>query len=94
MLIDGARELTRALQAGVEVLEVFVCEELCLSDQGRKLLETLAAPVAHGPDLLHVSRAVFEKLAFGSRAEGVVGVARTPSTSLHHVGESAAADSH
>ncbi|MEX2140036.1 MAG: RNA methyltransferase [Pirellulales bacterium] len=80
IIIDGARELMRALQAGVEVVEVFLCEELCRSDDCRKLVETLAEPAA--PEIIYVSTKVFEKLAFGARAEGMVGIARTPARSL------------
>ena len=96
IIIDGARELMRALQAHVEVVEVFVCEKHCRSNDCRRLLEALAElatasseqPVAHGIEVLQVSCAVFEKLAFGARAEGVIGVARTPRMSLAHVDES------
>jgi TrmH family RNA methyltransferase len=96
IVIDGSRELLRALQAHVEVVEVFVCEKYCRSNDCRELLEALAQlatasseqPVAHGIEVLQVSCAVFEKLAFGARAEGVVGVARTPRMSLAHVDES------
>jgi TrmH family RNA methyltransferase len=82
IVIDGARELLRALQAGIEVLEVYVCKELCRSEECRGLLSALAEPVAQPYEVLQVSSSVFEKLAFGARAEGVVGVARTPTRSL------------
>jgi TrmH family RNA methyltransferase len=95
IIIDGARELIRALKAGVELVEVFVCEELCTSDECRQLLASLAKPVAHGnvpskhpaihtshSALFYVSPAVFAKLAFGDRAEGVVAIAKTPSKAL------------
>jgi TrmH family RNA methyltransferase len=96
IIIDGARELLRALQASVEVVEVFVCEELCRSEDCRVLLRKLAE--LRSTEIVHVAHKVFEKLAFGARAEGVVGVAHPPSISLddrrRHVGESAAAGSH
>ena len=38
----------------------------------------LAALPASGCEILHVSESVFEKLAFGQRTEGVLGVAETP----------------
>ena len=87
IIIDGARELLRALQAGVELLEVYVCEELCTSNDCQALLKALAEPVAHRirivPHGYHPRyAAVFAKLAYGARAEGVVGVAKTPATSL------------
>jgi TrmH family RNA methyltransferase len=71
-LIDGARELARAIAAGVAMREVFVCAELCRGDEARRLLELLAgSPI----ERIDVSEAVFAKLAFGQRAEGVVGIA-------------------
>jgi TrmH family RNA methyltransferase len=88
IIIDGARELTRALDAGVEMIEVFVCEELCRSSECLKLLEATAGPAAHEFEVLHVTRSVFEKLAFGERTEGVIGIAHAPSTSLSHLAES------
>jgi TrmH family RNA methyltransferase len=79
ILIDGARELRRALGAGVRVLQIFACEPLCRSEDARHLLETL--PVS-GCEIFHVSESVFERLAFGQRAEGVVGVAEVPRPTL------------
>ncbi len=38
ILIDGARELRRAIAAGVKLLEVFVCEPLCHSDDAQRQL--------------------------------------------------------
>lgn len=78
-LIDGARELDRALQADVELVELFVCEPLCQSAESRRVLARLARSEGSPtgvPEILHVSPPVFAKLAFGSRAEGVVAVAR------------------
>lgn len=73
-LVDGARELLRAWQAGVAWDEIFVCEPLCANKDSRHLLELLdASPVPR----LDVPVAVMEKLAFGERAEGVVGVGLT-----------------
>lgn len=79
ILIDGARELARAIEAGVELLESFICEPLCHTDEARRVLAQLAATRA---DVLPVSSEVFQKLAFGQRAEGVLAVARTPRRSL------------
>lgn len=78
-LIDGARELGRALEAGIEIVEVFVCPERCATPQCRQLTARLAEC---GLPLVSVTPAVFAKLAYGERAEGLVGVARTPTRSL------------
>jgi RNA methyltransferase, TrmH family len=79
LLIDGARELGRAIEAGVEVVEVFVCEPLCQSAEARRALDLIGKTDAA---ILSVTQPVFAKLAFGDRAEGVLGVARTPQRSL------------
>jgi RNA methyltransferase, TrmH family len=78
-LIDGVRELQRALGAGVQLIMAFVCESLCRGAETQSLLATLASS---GCEVLHVSESVFEKLAFGQRAEGVVAVAETPRPTL------------
>jgi TrmH family RNA methyltransferase len=79
ILIDGARELDRAIRAGVRLREVFVCEPLCDSPDARRVLEWLPAS---GVEVLHVAEAVFAKVAFGQRAEGVLGVAEMPTCTL------------
>jgi len=81
ILIDGARELARAITAGVALREVFVCAELCRSEEARRLLEILPG----GAQRLDVSEAVFARLAFGQRAEGVVGVAAVPRRRLEDI---------
>lgn len=83
MLIDGARELDRALDGGVQLLEAFVCESLCHTDDARRALSRL---IAVAVELLDVTPEVFQKLAFGQRAEGVLAVARTPRRTLAELG--------
>ncbi len=78
-LVDGARELRRALDAGVAVVEAFVCEPLLAGADARLALDQLRA----GEVLLQpVSETVFAKLAFGQRAEGLVAVVRIPTLTL------------
>jgi TrmH family RNA methyltransferase len=79
MLIDGWRELQRALSAGFDVAEVFVCPEL-LGDERAHAIHTLLRQ--RGLEELTVTSSVYERLAYGQRSEGVVGVARTPRTAL------------
>jgi len=78
-LIDGAREVRRALDRGVEVTEVFVCEPLLAGPDARAALDALRD---RGVTVLPTNQAVFAKIAFGERAEGLVAVARIPSTDL------------
>lgn len=76
VVIDGARELLRALDGGVSLDELFWCEELAHSEDARRLFARLRQSSAHSPALWEVTRPVFEKLAFGDRIDGVVGVAQ------------------
>lgn len=78
-IVDGAREVRRALEAGVEVVEAFVCDPLLAGDDARAALTRLEA--GHSP--VHpVAATAFAKLAFGDRAEGLVVVIRTPELDL------------
>jgi len=78
-VIDGARELRRAIAAGVRLVEVFVCEPLCRSGEAQHVLPTLPDT---GTAVYWVNEPVFEKLAFGERCEGLLGVAAVPETTL------------
>jgi len=78
-LVDGARELRRALESGIDVVEAFVCEPLLAGEDARAALDALRA---RGTTVTTTSEAAFAKLAFGDRAEGLVAVVRTPSLAL------------
>ncbi len=79
IIIDGVRELARATQAGVRMVEIFICEALLVSEEACLLAKTLETC---GGKILQVSEAVFHKLAYGSRAEGLLGVAEMPRQTL------------
>jgi TrmH family RNA methyltransferase len=81
-LVDGAREVRRALDAGVDVVEAFVCEPLLAGEDARAALVALAAK--HVP-MTTTTEAAFNKLAFGDRAEGLVAVIRPPTLALADV---------
>jgi TrmH family RNA methyltransferase len=78
VLIDGNREIGRALDAGLRPTEVFLCREL-LPPADAALAQRLAQS---GAELLEVTPRVFEKLAFGARADGVLAVAPRPARRL------------
>lgn len=82
IVIDGARELMRAMSAGVRLVEVFVCEPRCRGDDARRVLGMLSNT---GVDVLDVGEVVLEKVAFGSRVEGLVGIAEVPPTGLERL---------
>jgi TrmH family RNA methyltransferase len=77
-LVDGVRELGRALDAGASVVEVFV-DATRLSAAGSAEVER----AAHlGAVITAVAPRVLDGLAYGDRAEGVVAVVRNPDTRL------------
>jgi TrmH family RNA methyltransferase len=70
--IDGARELLRAVGAGVRIVEAFVCPELCAGPEGQQAAAALDGGVR---DCWQVTPEVFAKLAYGQRLEGVLAIA-------------------
>jgi TrmH family RNA methyltransferase len=77
-IVDGAREILRALDAGVAVEQAFVAPDLLRSADGFAVADRLR----HRPTTLEVSPAVLARVAFGQRSDGVVAVVATPTTTL------------
>ena len=78
-IVDGAREVRRALDAGWEVVEAFVCAPLLAGADARAALDALTA---RGIATIPVTERAFAKVAFGDRAEGLVAVVRVPPQDL------------
>ncbi|HYK95262.1 MAG TPA: TrmH family RNA methyltransferase [Candidatus Dormibacteraeota bacterium] len=79
-LVDGARESLRAIEAGAEIVEAFVCRPMLESEEARLALERIdRLPERHR---IEVSQRAFARLAYGDRADGVVLVVTTPPTRL------------
>jgi TrmH family RNA methyltransferase len=79
IVIDGAREIARALAAGVEVVEAYVCEPLCRGEGAQIAIDRLETS---GAAIATVTEDVFEKLCYGEGRDGLVAVAVTPRRSL------------
>ncbi len=71
-LIDGRREVERAVRCGVRVLEIFATEEIRFPEIPTTL----------------VAENVFGKIAYGDRNDGILAVAETPDCSLVRFAES------
>jgi TrmH family RNA methyltransferase len=78
-VVDGAREIRRAIEAGVAISEVFVHEPSLAGADARAAVELLRG---RGIELTRTNESVMTRLAFGERAEGLVAVVQTPGTSL------------
>jgi RNA methyltransferase, TrmH family len=81
-IIDGVREIERAVEAGVKLAEVFVCHDFLASPEARALADALRATPA---ELVPVAPKVFEKLAYGDRTEGLLAVAIAPRRALNEL---------
>jgi len=77
-LVDGARELARALAGAAAVVEVFV-DEARLGAGGREVVD-LARDA--GATVVPVAGPVLDRIAFGDRSEGLVATVRIPDLSL------------
>jgi TrmH family RNA methyltransferase len=78
-MVDGAREILRALDARVPVDAAFVCEPLVRSADAHAALSRLRDA---GGVLLTTSPVVFDKLAFGDRVDGILAIVEVPPTGL------------
>ncbi|MBN2025021.1 MAG: RNA methyltransferase [Pirellulales bacterium] len=86
-LIDGLREIHRAVEADVDLCEVYVCPARCTRRQQMEIAGLVGD--VDGP-FFEVAPEVFDKLAFGDRAEGIVAVAERPDWRLEDCALSAA----
>jgi RNA methyltransferase, TrmH family len=77
-LVDGARELARALAGGARVVEVFV-DAAALDDEGRA---AVGLARERGATVTPVAGHVLGRLAYGDRSEGLVATVAIPETSL------------
>jgi TrmH family RNA methyltransferase len=77
-LVDGGREILRALDAGVAVAEAFIAPDLVRTPDALAAVDRLhrSAPV------IEATPAVLAKVAFGDRSDGVVAVVRAPKRGL------------
>jgi RNA methyltransferase, TrmH family len=82
-LVDGAREVRRALASSADVVEAFVCEPMLAGEDARAALDALAA---RGIPTTSTTEAAFAKIAFGDRADGLIAVVRIPSMRLDDLG--------
>ena len=77
-LVDGVREVRRALDSGVDVVEAFVCEPLLAGEDARAAIDALAE---RDIQATRTTQAAFTKIAL-PRADGIVAVIRIPSLLL------------
>jgi TrmH family RNA methyltransferase len=79
ILVDGVREIARAVRAGAAPVEAWVSDDLDPDSEARAALDALKA--ARAP-IVRAAPRVLDRLAFGDRSEGIVLVARRPVADL------------
>jgi RNA methyltransferase, TrmH family len=82
IIIDGVREIGRALASGVALQEIYCFTALCDDDKHQQLL---ADAKRAGAEIVEVSPQIIEKLSFGQRVTGLVAVGHRPQRTLHEV---------
>ena len=82
ILVFGYREIRRAIESGLAPDELFLCNEFLSADQ----LDWLSANVKSFPTIaFDLEAALFAKICFGDRVDGVVMTAIRPDKSLEHL---------
>ena len=80
-LVEGLRELTIAVEAGVVVATIYSCPELA-GETGIAALQALFSGQKNAPEWFEVTRPVFEKVAYREGSDGLLAVLKTPTRTL------------
>lgn len=78
-LIEGFRELSRALIGHVKIQSVWICPELFLGTHEGELIEQCKQS---GAEIFQIPEAMFKKLSYRDRPDGLVGVGKCMDTTL------------
>jgi len=78
-IIEGYREISLALTAGIAIKELYVCKDFL---KGRKEEGIITLSGKRNSSIYEVSRKVYEKIAYGNRREGLIAVAQQPKYKL------------
>ena len=76
-VVEGRRELTHCIEAGLTVEEIYYCPQLCPD-------LSMCRPI-QSPVITEVTPAVYERIAYRGSTEGVVAVVRQRSLSLNDI---------
>ncbi len=81
IIVDGAREIGRALDAGVTLHEAWIAPERIRSDAARAVLPRMAAAA----ETIETTPELLARLAYGERDEGILAVFERPAADLASV---------
>ena len=77
-VVEGLRELCLADQAGYEITQLFICEELLISDETYSIEKCKL----EGTEIYTTTKEVYESIAYRGTTEGVIATAKPKSHSL------------
>ena len=83
-VIEGYREIERALRGRVPFITFFYSKELFLGSNEMALIEKMKS---NRVEILEVSKAIFAKLSYRDRPDGLIGVAEQTHLSLSNIEE-------
>ncbi|MCX6987899.1 MAG: RNA methyltransferase [Chlamydiae bacterium] len=78
-LIEGYRELSRAVDASIEIVSLFICPTLFLGENEQSLIDKA---LKGGADIFSCDPKVFKKLSYRDRPDGLIAVASQMKLSL------------
>jgi TrmH family RNA methyltransferase len=81
-IIEGYREINRALRAGISIETLYICPALFLGGNETGLVEGASAA---GAEVVEVDEAPFHKASYRERPEGLLAVARRFDTGLDRI---------
>ncbi len=82
-VIEGRRELARALENGIEIREIYFCEEQIRSAETKNFLNEISK--SQNVEIAEISAPAMEKASYRENPEGVIAVAKTFPTSLENL---------
>jgi TrmH family RNA methyltransferase len=81
-IVEGYREIRRAIEGDVDIDELWICPELYLGEHESQLVEKAAR---RGATVIEVSKEPFEKMSYRDRPEGLLAVCRQFDTALERI---------
>ncbi len=81
-LIDGVREIARALDAGINFKQLVYCKSMFNTRGEEDLLQRM---LDASIEAVEVNERVFERISFGERVEGVLAIIQSPVITLEQL---------
>ncbi len=81
-IVEGYREIKRALEGGVAIEQMWCCPDLFLGENEDELTDLAEA---RGAEIIEVTKEPFEKMSYRDRPEGLLAVCNFYDTSLDSI---------